>query len=198
MKTTPNVLEDLRRVTESVNAPCLVNVDGGGVKPNTLIVDDSASLSNAYSISDTAVTRTAGPVSITFSAISAIALTTGDGGDTITVLNTAATPTVSVDAGNGDDTVIVGAGTLDNSRGPLTVNPGLGIDTLKVDDSGDSDDNSYTWTCDFGYTSPEALEIALIDLHRSVQYWATGNLFFGPVRLAGVPQRRWRRPLTGA
>ena len=60
------------------------------------------------------------------------------------------------------------------------------------------DDNSYTWTCDFGYTSPEALEIALIDLHRSVQYWATGNLFFGPVRLAGVPQRRWRRPLTGA
>ncbi|MCW5603734.1 MAG: isocitrate lyase/PEP mutase family protein [Burkholderiales bacterium] len=30
LKTTPTVLEDLRRVTESVNAPCLVNVDGGG------------------------------------------------------------------------------------------------------------------------------------------------------------------------
>ena len=30
LKTTPNVLEDLRRVTESVDAPCLVNVDGGG------------------------------------------------------------------------------------------------------------------------------------------------------------------------
>jgi len=30
LKTTPTVLEDLRRVTESVNAPCLINVDGGG------------------------------------------------------------------------------------------------------------------------------------------------------------------------
>lgn len=30
LKTTPNVLEELRRVTESVDAPCLVNVDGGG------------------------------------------------------------------------------------------------------------------------------------------------------------------------
>jgi 2-methylisocitrate lyase-like PEP mutase family enzyme len=30
LKTTPAVLDDLRRVTESVNAPCLVNVDGGG------------------------------------------------------------------------------------------------------------------------------------------------------------------------
>ncbi|MDB5809648.1 MAG: dml 1 [Betaproteobacteria bacterium] len=30
LKTTPTVLEDLRRVTGSVDAPCLVNVDGGG------------------------------------------------------------------------------------------------------------------------------------------------------------------------
>ncbi len=30
VKTTPDVLESLRRVTEEVDAPCLVNVDGGG------------------------------------------------------------------------------------------------------------------------------------------------------------------------
>ena len=30
LKTTDNVLDELRRVTESVDAPCLVNVDGGG------------------------------------------------------------------------------------------------------------------------------------------------------------------------
>lgn len=30
LKTTSKILDDLRRVTESVDAPCLVNVDGGG------------------------------------------------------------------------------------------------------------------------------------------------------------------------
>jgi 2,3-dimethylmalate lyase len=30
LKTTPDVLENLRRVTESIDAPCVVNVDGGG------------------------------------------------------------------------------------------------------------------------------------------------------------------------
>src|SRR4029079_4315616 len=31
LKTSPTILEDMKRVTESVDAPFLVNIDGGGI-----------------------------------------------------------------------------------------------------------------------------------------------------------------------
>jgi 2-methylisocitrate lyase-like PEP mutase family enzyme len=30
LKTSPSIIEDMRRVTAEVDAPCLVNIDGGG------------------------------------------------------------------------------------------------------------------------------------------------------------------------
>jgi len=30
LKTSPTVLEDMKRITSEIDAPCLVNIDGGG------------------------------------------------------------------------------------------------------------------------------------------------------------------------
>jgi hypothetical protein len=113
-----------------------------------LTVDDSAdSRGQNALISATQITGML-PSSINYATttLSSLTIDGGSGGNTFNVLSTAAGTTVTINAGTGSDTIIVGNPTLADA-GPVTVNgrPG-GSTTLIVDDHGTSTSETYTVT----------------------------------------------------
>ncbi len=75
-----------------------------------------------------------------------VALNAGDGTDVVNVLGTLAGTVTVVNGGAQDDTINVGAGTLNGLAGALTVNGAQGSDTLNLDDSGDTVANTGVLT----------------------------------------------------
>ena len=123
-----------------------LNVDGGA--GDILVIDDSADADpNVYAVLATNVVRTnLFPIIINYSAVDQVALLGGFGSDSVTVAGTAVGTSVVVRPGAGDDSVAVGAGTLDNVLGPVLVDSGDGFDRLSVDDSANASPSDYDIT----------------------------------------------------
>jgi hypothetical protein len=81
-------------------------------------------------------------------AISSIVVNTGGGNDTVNIEKSAAGVPITVNLGNGTDTINVAPTShfLNNIQGNLTLNGGLGVDTLNVFDQNDGGNATYTLT----------------------------------------------------
>ncbi|WP_372719767.1 beta strand repeat-containing protein, partial [Novipirellula sp.] len=103
-------------------------------------------------VGDTGFTNITGLTLIPFPDLPGFDIVINSEGDTdeINISAVVATQTVTVNAGDGNDTVNVtsdaplNTGNLDDIDGQVNVNTGGGIDTLNVSDQGDSDPDTYT------------------------------------------------------
>lgn len=81
----------------------------------------------------------------TLDQVDSIRIVTGDGGDTIRIDQFAAGMPVNIDAGLGNDLILLGNGDLDsNTNGSITLDGGEGNDELRLDDSGDDGTDAYS------------------------------------------------------
>lgn len=136
-----------------------------GLGSDTLTVDDSTdSDSNSYSITPTIVSR--GALSFTYSTMEVenLVLNAGNGGDNISVLGTSLPTTVT--GGNAADLFVVGGPTLSPVQGTLTVDGGVGSDSLQVLDSSEATNQTFNITANvisrsgaaaIAYTSVDSL-----------------------------------------
>ncbi|PLX90217.1 MAG: hypothetical protein C0620_13905 [Desulfuromonas sp.] len=97
--------------------------------------------------------------SVYYQTLETVNLELGSGGDSLSVVSTMSGET-SIDAGAGDDSLVVGSvtGTLNDIDGPLYVSGNSGDDQLTFNDSGDTEDNSGVLTDEaltgLGMTNP--------------------------------------------
>src|SRR5262249_23267582 len=126
-----------------------VTVNGGGESGGVdrLNIDDQGDTdSNTYKITATTIER-AGAGTISYATVEVVVLNTADKknkSDSISVESTSSASPVTVNAGAGDDTVIVGNGSLDGLLGNVSVSGGADTDVLTIDDSKDGDGNTYS------------------------------------------------------
>ena len=103
-----------------------------------------------------------------------------DQSDTVTVGKVVSGSPMTVLAGDGDDTVNVGSpapGTVDGIGGNLTIHGGNGVDTLNIEDTGDSSSNTGTVT---------ATTITGLDMGGTVTYDSFATLNVGSGSAADV------------
>ncbi|MDB5309404.1 MAG: hypothetical protein JWO38_3606 [Gemmataceae bacterium] len=102
---------------------------------------------NTYTVTSNTIDRT-GIATIGYTTVESLALNTSTNADVINIQSTLATTPVTVNAGGGDDTVIVGnAGSLDGILGGMNVVGGGGAnDQLIVDDSANPAAHAFTVT----------------------------------------------------
>src|SRR5262245_4983598 len=123
-----------------------VNGDANSGDADRLNIDDQSTNDNiSYKVTATTIDRKdAG--TITYATVEEVVLNTtnkSNKADSITVESSASASPVTVNGGDGNDTVTVGNGSLDGLLGKVSVAGGLGTDVLKIDDSADGDGNTY-------------------------------------------------------
>jgi len=123
-----------------------VQVDGGLGGDQLTVSAAADSGPNSYAITGAAVSRSTGlPVTVGYTTVEGLVFNAGIGDDHIDIPATSVPTTVN--AGLGSDLVVAGVGTLDNLLPDLTLIAGAGdIDSLRVDDSADLDNNLYAVT----------------------------------------------------
>ncbi|HVK14762.1 MAG TPA: hypothetical protein VM597_38850 [Gemmataceae bacterium] len=112
-----------------------------------LVVADVGTGTNTYTVTADKISRTSGAVRefpYNPADIEEVELRPADGMNTITVTSTAAGAPVTVVGGGGNDTVVVGNGTLDAIASVVSVAGGTGTDRLEVNDSTKATDQTYT------------------------------------------------------
>jgi Ca2+-binding RTX toxin-like protein len=114
-----------------------ITLNGGGGADRLLLDDALTAASTAYTVYDNRVTypRNGKTVTVNYFNFADLTITGGTSPSTFDVESTAAATatTVNVGPGGGDVRVAPGGRTLDQLRGPLTVN-GNGVTTLSLDD----------------------------------------------------------------
>jgi hypothetical protein len=119
---------------------------GGGT--NSLRVNDSwYNYSNGITYRLSAVEFLIGSLAVRYTGINgSLQLDAAQSNDLIWVDGTPVGPTVTVNAGSGNDIFEVASATsnLNNLGGPLTVNGDAGTDTVHLDDDGTTANHSYT------------------------------------------------------
>ena len=125
-----------------------INIDGGaGGNDQVVFRDDAASLDSNWTVTSTTVDKAnAVPVAplLTYSNLEGITIDGGNSGTVYTVQSTN-TP-VTLNTGGGDDRVeigVYGAGNLDLISAPITVDGGIGGNTLYVEDSANTSSNNW-------------------------------------------------------
>jgi hypothetical protein len=153
-------LSAVRRDLADVAGALTIN---GGPRGAALVVNDqNSTVDSAFTITDTFFDNTCGPAClpvgspftplVTYTGLRSLALHTSNLNSTIDVNATSTGAEVSVNGGSGDDTFRVGAGRLDNIRGPLTINggpaggPPFGTNTLHLDDGSNLAPDSFRLT----------------------------------------------------
>jgi len=121
-------------------------LDAGGGSDRLIVDDSSDTNDNIYSVTNADVARKDGAVVFAYPAqgFEELVLSAGTGNDTVTITGTATAIPVTVQGGGGDDTVIVGDGSLDSLLAEVSVDGGAGADRLAVDDSKATTNNVYT------------------------------------------------------
>jgi autotransporter-associated beta strand protein/VCBS repeat-containing protein len=142
----------------------------GGLGNETVLLDDSnETLANGYTLGESSVGRNSLENLLTFSDVESYTLQAGSGSDTILVTSlgsisanvlagggadqvrihaTGEASLLSIDTGVGDDLVSLGDdnGLLNAIAGVVTLNGNAGLDSLTINDSGDSANNTGTLT----------------------------------------------------
>jgi len=124
-----------------------VTVDGGVGGANLTVDGSGAGVAADYDITSTKVSRSlpAGFGGVTYSNLSNLLVTVGNGVNIVTVPSTSVPTTVNTNGGA--DVVTIGNGTLDNIAAAVTVSGGNGTpDQLIIDDSANTTVNLYTIT----------------------------------------------------
>lgn len=135
--STANSLDGLTRAV-------MVEADPTGA--STLAVNDQGDGDvNDYTLTGSSVSR-AGAATVTFSPLGTLQVNAGTNNDTIHVLGTDAAIRTAVDAGLGNDTTLVGDGTLEALKGWLDVYGRDGTNTITFDDSGSTTRGVYDLT----------------------------------------------------
>jgi hypothetical protein len=169
-----------------------VSVDGGGGADSLVVNDSTKATAQSYSVSNTSVTRAAIPsvpqaaVTVNYSDIDGVVLRAGTLGDTVTVTTSAAGTDVTILGGDGDDTVTVGTGNLDDVDGPIQVDGEAGADALIVADGGVNQARDYeisttqvlrtgaaVGTATVGFTNVAALTVNAGQQADSIEVTAT-------------------------
>jgi hypothetical protein len=158
-----------------------------------LVVDDQGSTqAEGYSVTGSAVVRINPPtVVIDYSNIDELTLDAASSqNNSILVNSTAAATHTTVNAGNGDNTVLVGGQfvhRIDGILGPLAVNGGSGIDSLTIDDSTNGSAQSYGLTAtNFTRTGPPAILISYAQI-SSLSFYASQNTGSNNITVTGTP-----------
>ena len=127
------------------NLPGAVTVNGQGGIDTVNVNDQTASFSDTYTITSTTLSRIIFG-GLTYSGIEGLTLNAETGDNTININSTAFGVPVTVNAGLGNDTINVGNGNLDNLPGAVTVNGQGGVDKVNVNDDKASFSDTYTIT----------------------------------------------------
>jgi Ca2+-binding RTX toxin-like protein len=113
-----------------------VTVQGGPhlVSDSLTIHDEGSAAGHTYTVTDTQVVRLGGPT-VSYGTVESLVLNAGSAIDTVNVYSVG-TPPVTINAGDQDDTIVVGhpANGLLEVLGPVIVNGQGGTDLLHVDD----------------------------------------------------------------
>ena len=125
--------------------PVPVTVDGGPGTDHVIVNDQTAPFSDTYTITSTTLSRIIFG-GLTYSGIEGLTLNAETGDNTININSTAFGVPVTVNAGLGNDTINVGNGNLDNLPGAVTVNGQGGVDTVNVNDQTAPFSDTYTIT----------------------------------------------------
>ena len=97
-------------------------------------------------ITPTTVSR-GGIAAITYSTVESLTLKGGSGGNIVGVRGTAAATATTVDAGTGNDLIIVGgAASPERDQGQLSINGQAGANTITLNDQGTATLETYTIT----------------------------------------------------
>ncbi len=130
-----------------------VTVNGGSAGFSSLTLNDQAfSTGNDFFVSASVISRGFTPAAFRFNQINTLIINGSTGtvaiGNTFDVQSIAANTAVTIHAGGRDDTITVGnaANTLDDIRGPLTVDGQAGTDTLNINDQGSTTPHLYSVT----------------------------------------------------
>ncbi len=122
-------------------------IDLGGV--DTLVLNDSTDLGDdGYTVNGGIVSKTTGWQRVLHNGVDALRLDANLGNNLITVTNSDE-GVITINGGNGNDTVVVGGGDLDAQVGQPSVIGGGGIDVVRFDDTADQVDNDVYY-----FTSP--------------------------------------------
>jgi hypothetical protein len=117
-------------------SPINLVATGGGTNSATV---NSTAASAALVVTPTQVTWN-GSETITYSGIQQLVVDGGNAGNTFTIQGTAASTPVQLNTGNGNDAITVSSATrtLDQLKGPLSIDAGGGVNSLLVDEGGTS------------------------------------------------------------
>jgi hypothetical protein len=127
----------------------LDNFQGGisiiaGAGSDAVFLDDTAAaFSDSYNITASTVSRFLFG-GLTYSNVESLVISGEAGNNTYNISSTSAA--VRVDDGVGNNTFNVGTGNLDALQGALTINAGVGVDVLNVNDSAVAHGDTYTIT----------------------------------------------------
>lgn len=124
----------------------LLSVNGQDGTEDTLTLrDDHTSAGQIYAIAGTALARS-GMSFILYGTIESLALNTTSLSDTLNIQSTAAGTPVAVNAGGGDDVVVLGkvVKRLDLIRGPITLDGADGQDLITLDDTANGAGGEWT------------------------------------------------------
>ncbi len=122
-------------------------IDGGTDADNddtdTVILDASGAISLVGTLTENATTGFGLGMGVEYTNIEALNLNLGRGSDSINVIGTNAGTTTTIDAGDGNDHFLIHDAnhTLNQIAGLLEIRGSLGVDTVSLEDSGDSSAN---------------------------------------------------------
>ncbi len=135
---------------ESIQGPLTVNGQAGG--GDVLDISDAGTVGRTYTVTSTTVSRP-GAALIKYGTVENVAVNGTIADDRFNVLSTAAGTAVTLRAGGGNDVFVVGSNadspgssTLNLIQGALTLDAGVGIDHITLNDPANGSGQTFTVT----------------------------------------------------
>jgi hypothetical protein len=178
------------RNVSNILGPVSVSGEAGNDRIN--YNDDNHTTDSSYMVSTGSLFRS-GTGQVDPAGIEEMLVNAGDGADTITVAETFAAATTTVNGNGGNDIMIVAAGVWDGAiEGPVTANGGQGSDTLVIDDSNDVGLDNYdvsstrtTKTIGGGAIDYNGMEVYQLDANLDANNITVNSTFDGDFRING-------------
>jgi hypothetical protein len=118
----------------------------GGIGTDSVTISDaSVNVGSGYVItaSDITLTNPGAFAGFNYATLESVVLNTSSSDDGITINSTASGAPLTVNAGNGNDTLNFGNTTLANMAASVTFNGGVGTDTVNVNDQSDASGGTF-------------------------------------------------------
>jgi hypothetical protein len=131
---------------DSLGASTTLNIDGQAQSDTLLVNDNANTFGDPFTITSNSIDRPFFGI-INYAGVESATLNAGSAGSAFAVNSTLATTPLTLNAGDGNDVITLGAGNLDALPGAVTVNGEAGAaDSIVINDSGNNFNDTYTVT----------------------------------------------------